>query len=151
MKIIFLDIDGVLCTKRSHFVYGKEGKMWFDWDPLGCDAIAKACRNGARIVISSSWRQEKNRDELFAQLRKFGLYELLFQPDWFTPITGDTRGSEIQHWLDRHRDIGMYIIVDDNPDMLENQMRHFIRTDPDDGMTSENIKRLLNWSGVLKS
>ncbi len=153
MKIIFLDIDGVLCTRRSHLAYGKEGGIWHEWDPLACHAINRACQKGVQIVISSTWR--KFTDDLMPQLIKHDLMKYLRQPNWHTPIgsSATSRGMEISLYLeeDSNQDIEDYLILDDDIDMLEHQMKKFVQCDGEDGMTSDNIKRLLNWSRALKS
>lgn len=160
MRILFLDIDGVLCTRRSHMAYGKEGGVWDDWDPLGCAVIRQACEKGVTIAISSTWRKSMHQKNLFGKLNKHDLYRFVFWAGtpslWHTPITSGKRGEEIQQWLDRaasqwHEPIEDYRILDDDNDMLEHQIPKCIFTDAEDGMTSDNIKKLLNWSGAWKA
>ena len=77
MKIIFLDIDGVLCTSRSHLA--KHGKGIMDeWDDVGALAIYRACKFGenVKIVVSSTWRKfclnpYDNSDILGVRLAQF--------------------------------------------------------------------------------
>jgi hypothetical protein len=38
------------------------------------------------------------------------------------------RGVEIQQWLDEHPDVTNYVILDDDSDMLEHQMKNFVVT-----------------------
>jgi hypothetical protein len=59
MKIIFLDIDGVLCTSRSHLSKHGRGGLMDAWDDVGALAIKRACEFGTnvKIVISSTWRK----------------------------------------------------------------------------------------------
>jgi hydroxymethylpyrimidine pyrophosphatase-like HAD family hydrolase len=152
MKVIFLDIDGVLCTRRSHLAYGKEGGIWHEWDPLAVEVIRKCCERGVKIVLSSTWRKPSNLEHFHEQYAKYGMNPAwLYQPDWKTPITTGRRGEEIKQWLNRHPEVTDYRIVDDDNDMLHEQHAKCIFTDAEDGMTSENIKKLLNWSGVLKA
>lgn len=159
MKIIFLDIDGVLCTLRSHLTYGKEGGNRRDWDPLGCRAIARACsQTGVQIVISSSWRYPRNAHELLLHLDFYGLSYYLYQPDWKTPDhgredkkAGIVRGEEVQEFLVKHPEIKQYRILDDTDNFLPAQMPFLIQTEFDEGLSAMNIKKLLNWSGALKS
>jgi hypothetical protein len=153
MKILLLDVDGVLCTRRSFLAYDKEGGMWFSWDQLACDVIRTCASYGVMIVVSSTWRKPKNEPELISQLHRYGFTRsMLFMPDWKTPILpSGVRGEEIQAWLDAHPDIKDYKILDDDCILLDDQEKHWIQTDPDGGMTSDNIKKLLNWAGALKS
>lgn len=60
MKVIFLDIDGVLNYTKWYTnernpgnLHGQEG----DLDPLCVDRIIRICEEtGAKVVISSDWR-----------------------------------------------------------------------------------------------
>ncbi len=151
-KVIFLDIDGVLCTRRSHLAYGKEGGIWYEWDTLAVEVIRKMAKKGVIFVLSSTWRKPPHVEDFWKQWTKYGLEEhYLWERDWMTPIGQGVRGEEIKDWLNRHPEVTDYKIVDDNNDMLEEQMSHCIFTDAEDGMTSDNIKKLLNWSGVWKA
>ena len=48
MKIIFLDIDGVISTEKSHYALDKDA----------CNLLGKIIdATDAKIVISSSWRK----------------------------------------------------------------------------------------------
>lgn len=151
MRIIFLDIDGVLCTRRSHLAYGKEGGIWHEWDPLGCHVLHRACTYDAWIVVSSTWRKPMHQDDLFEMLKKHSLFGYVYFPDWSTPVLDGPRGAEIAAWLAKHPEVTDYRILDDDHDMLDSQTKKCIFTDPEDGMTSDNIKKLLNWAGALKA
>lgn len=153
MKILFLDIDGVLCTRRSHISYGKEGGLWSMWDPLACHAVKRSCINGVKIVISSTWRKPMHQRLLIKRLQEHGFLHSYLHQDWKTKcLKSGHRGEEIEEWLDRHAgEFESYVILDDDSDMLEHQMLRLIHTDMENGMDSNNIKRLLNWAGVLKS
>jgi hypothetical protein len=161
MKVLFLDIDGVLCTGRSHAVYGKEGGMWFEWDPLGCAAIQRACNKHVTIVVSSTWRHERHRADLLSQMEKHNLDRYMHQTDPYTPdmrcqrhpVHGGSmiRGDEINDWLARHPEVESYRILDDDADFHPDQEKRLIRTDPTDGMLFQNILDLLRWAGALKS
>lgn len=53
MKIIFLDIDGVISTEKSHYTLDKDA----------CDLLGKIIdATDANIVISSSWRRNTVED-----------------------------------------------------------------------------------------
>lgn len=154
-KVIFLDCDGVVCTRRSFLANDPEGTIWFSWDEVACAAIRRACEQGVKIVISSTWRKEMHRDQLFQQLEKYGLKEYLHE-DWMTPITdtplsGVQRGLEIEQWLADHPETESYRILDDVPEFSKEQDRYFIHTDSEEGMSSDDIKRLLNWAKALKA
>jgi len=123
MKIIFLDIDGVL---TSHASTAKR-KISIEWQlseerlvddlDIGCvnclkDIIGKT---NANIVVSSSWRKLFNKDTLVKHLNKYGITNIID----ITPNLNSYRGDEIQAWLNKHKDVEKFIILDDNDDMLQ--------------------------------
>lgn len=149
MKIIFCDIDGVIATLRSHLGHVKYGGSINDFDPMVAGMLITLCvRHKAKIVISSTWRLgvkdlmitgNAYRDRLYIQLFETGLLEYLHQ-DWKTPVLDGVRGEdiargyEIQAWLDQHKDVDQYVIIDDDSDMLEHQLPFHIHTKTYDGM-----------------
>lgn len=142
MRIVFLDIDGVLCTEKSYLAYGTEGIM-FEWDDLACRFLKTICeRSKTKIVISSSWRVgENNQKDLHKQLKKYGLEEHLHQ-DKYTKSFSGIRGNEIEDWLKRngHEE---YVILDDVDEMLPEQKPFFIKTDPWEGLMYHDYQKVL--------
>ena len=156
-KIIFLDIDGVLNPK------------WWDSDKqsdnYGRLFDAKAVANLAKIiegtdadiVISSSWKNI-GLVELQNMWRDRGLPgkivditpdymsdELLLKEDSSNMDYLYERGSEIQGWLLLHGDdVGRYVIIDDMDDILPEQLSHFVQTDPEFGITIDDVKKIVH-------
>lgn len=133
MKVIFLDVDGVLndaYTKRLT----KAGFTFVDKDKI---LLLKHIvdKTGAKVVLSSDWRYDENDpdlDELQIELSKFGIF--IFD---FTPIhTSNYRGSEIQEWLYNHPNVLNFVILDDRNDMEPN-MEYLVQTSFDRGLTAE--------------
>jgi hypothetical protein len=63
--------------------------------------------------------------------------------DWFTPVIHPAhRGSEIKLWLDLHPEVIDYIIFDDDENILEEQMKRFVKTDLHKGMSEEHFNRV---------
>lgn len=153
MKIIFLDIDGVLCTSRSHL--SKHGKGIMDeWDDVGALAIYRACKFGenVKIVVSSTWRKfclnpYDNSDILGVRLAQFNLTQFL-HTDWRTKELDSIRGKEIAKWMEDHPEATDYIILDDDSDFLPYQYKKLIRTDFENGMLYSDIKKLVMWTGA---
>lgn len=54
-----------------------------------------------------------------------------------------TRGHEIEKWLDEHDYIDRYVIVDDDSDFLPSQMKYFVQTDGRVGLTMENAEKII--------
>lgn len=114
MKIIFLDIEGVLV--------GANGPADVP-DPARVDRLnALAERTGAHLVVTSTWRSQ-GLDELTTLLRGWGvtapvagLTDDLSYLDFTTPI-GLHRGDELGRWLDQHPQVEDFVILDDDDDM----------------------------------
>jgi hypothetical protein len=55
------------------------------------------------------------------------------------------RGSEIQGWLLLHGDdVSRYVIIDDMDDILPEQQSHFVQTDPEVGITNDDVKKIVH-------
>lgn len=114
MKIIFLDIDGVLM--------GTDGVAEAP-DPARVARLnGLAERTGAQLVVSSTWRSQ-GLEALTALLREWGvtapvagMTDDLGWLDFTTPI-GLHRGDEIGQWLDEHPGVEDFVILDDDDDM----------------------------------
>lgn len=118
MRVLFLDIDGVL-NHAAEFA--------LDAGRVGTDLVSSVCLEAlmfalgcsletrlARIVISSTWRLDpRNLRTIATVLRSHGL-----EIEDVTPYLGGTgsRGSEIAAWLSAHPDVAGYVIVDDSPE-----------------------------------
>jgi hypothetical protein len=155
MKIIFLDIDGVL-NHESAYISG-EIKYVGDKD-FHYQTFSKSSKNllnelilktGAKIVISSTWRSDGldkmikiwESESMMGEI--IGITPSFHHRDFSVP-----RGSEIKKFLElmnfRHINyskeiqgeymessgIENYIIIDDDSDMLYNQRNHFVHVLP---------------------
>ena len=151
MKIIFLDIDGVLNFQgMQDSVIVKNGKL------------SKSCvknmneltdNTGAKIVISSTWR--KDSFPASDALKEGGVTGEIIGS---TPIYNQRnvfRGNEIYGWMQDNQDLiecypasfNSYVILDDDSDMLLWQANNFINTDAWSGLTESaayKAKRVLN-------
>lgn len=126
MKILFLDIDGVVncvSTKQRHRgAIGIDPHMAFMVGKIVLDT-------GCSVVLSSSWRHWEE-----------GMKEIRRQVVDFIDTTGRDlygRGKEIQNWLDQHPEVTKYAILDDDSDMLESQLPNFFKTTWAYGLTPE--------------
>ena len=110
MKVIFLDIDGVLNSdeyldkvKKSE-IQGIERDIDVEKVKLLKRAIDET---GARVVLSSSWRYTRNARDLKELLANYGI-----RVD-STPYIQDERGLEIKKWLSENQGVEDFIILDD--------------------------------------
>lgn len=147
MKIIFLDIDGVLNYTSWYYsdrnpgnLYGQEG----DIDPMCVDRILRIVNEtDAKIVISSDWRIAW--EGCLMRLEKMGLTrdividktpEFIWRGYYNTDFP--MRGSEIEEWLKSHPDCTNYVIIDDRTDFTEEQEPHFVHINSMYGITDED-------------
>ena len=141
MKVIFLDMDGVLVTQAS-----SGGPMWKLMLALDRACVARLNvllgAGDILIVISSSWRKHNGVRQIHAHLHRAGLTNCRFHDDWCTVVLdGKTRGAEIDEWLKRHPEVTNFIIVDDDGDFTAQQWPRFVRTNWSDGFTDEALHR----------
>lgn len=149
MKIIFLDIDGVLnnqqCLKKREFLSMELIEH--------LNKIQKA--TGAKIILSSTWRLGLTDD---AQVIDSGLHPYLDQliqifRDLDIPLIGRTgrsddymRGQEILDWLEKHQDVENYVIIDDDREDIicyEQLVSHFVHTQTLKGLTGAQANKAI--------
>lgn len=139
MRVIFLDIDGVL--NAHHNTKEREGGF-IGMDPHLVRLFNRIVHmTRAKVVLSSSWRHD---DDWRHTMERWGLDVVPFIDRTERSMSGH-RGEEIQEWLDRHPFVVEYAIIDDGSDMLPDQP-HF-KTIWDVGLTpkiAEDIIRHLN-------
>ncbi len=110
MKIIFLDIDGVLNSDeyfdkiKNLNINGIEN----DIDISKIILLKKSLdETGAKIVLTSSWRYTRKAQELKQLLLSYGIIVDC------TPFIDNERGIEIKKWLQEHNDVQDFVILDD--------------------------------------
>ncbi len=110
MKVIFLDIDGVLNSDeyfdkiRNLNIQGIQSEIDVEKIKLLKKAIDET---GAKVVLSSSWRYTKNAQYLKELLANFEIYTDS------TPFMHGRRGLEIKQWLSDNQGIEDFVILDD--------------------------------------
>jgi len=144
VKVLFLDIDGVLDSVRSAIAFGGYPTGLEDigaFDPIAIRLLQRLCdASGAQVVLSSAWRT-------FVDFRAVGAAFGLPVIDQ-TPLLLGQRGDEIHAWLCEHPQVEQYAIVDDNDDMLPGQMSRFVQTCGFDGLRWGDYVRLCELFGV---
>jgi hypothetical protein len=139
MKILFLDIDGVLNSVRSCIAfdgYPYSNSNYEKFDDIAVNLIRKLCKTtNTKIILSSTWRLFKGWDKL---------YEVLNLPiiDKTPHKLSSTRGEEIDMWLSNNK-VDKYAIVDDDSDILVYQLPYFVKVDNTNGLSYENYLQLL--------
>lgn len=152
MKILFLDFDGVL---NSKLFYDRRPSKAVELDREAVEMLNELTRPGgpveAKVVVSSTWRIGKTREELQAILDEYGFKgEVIGKTKNYKSSENphNVRGVEIKGWISENRGIvSSYCILDDDSDMLMWQAQHFVQTDHWTGITPTNVykaRRILN-------
>lgn len=143
MRVVFLDVDGVLnsfrtCIATGDYPHELDQTEHFDW--IAIKLLQRfSDSSGVQFVLSSAWRIGRD----FRDVGK--AFDL--------PIIGATkslagcRGSEIAEWLSRHPEVTQYAILDDDSDMLDGQMSVFVKTDAYEGLSWANFRKLCDIFG----
>ena len=151
MNVIFLDVDGVIDSKRkrNHLESAKLELL-----------VDAAQQTQSRIVISSHWRlvQPQHR-QLQAVLRYLGL-EVIGSTPVRRPWEPE-RPLEIVEWLTAYNEharelqrpaVTNFVAVDDRNLLSERggaQLRgHFVRTDVNIGLTATSVERIVEIFGA---
>jgi len=156
MKVIFLDIDGVM-NGQNFYERTKKFKYWM-FDPNAVKFLNKLVKKtGAKIVISSSWRKGKKKSYFKKIFKKnkikaevIGMTDVLHFKNWNRSVF---RGCEIQKWLDDHAieiddhtnslKRSKYVILDDDVDMLFYHRNNFVNTYELSGFDEEAYNQAL--------
>lgn len=143
MKIIFLDVDGVLNNMTWAKRMRDEGVHVFAEDMLEDRAIKLFKQiidaTGADVVITSTWRTHvAAMTHLLDQLAYYGI-----RPIAKTPRLTELRGNEITAWMQRYDgNIESYVILDDDSDMTVH-MDHLVKASFEHGLQPEHVTRAI--------
>lgn len=142
-KAIFLDVDGVLNNSESisllHDILGRQQYLLLlnglgetPFDDRRCGGIRTLIeKTGAEVILSSTWRRSKKGIELVEKYAGIKVKDI-------TPYLGTSRGYEIQSYLDKHKEITNYVIIDDDSDMLDSQRDNFVKVNSRFGFCYED-------------
>lgn len=169
MKVIFLDIDGVLNShvhqhahlkEREEFIKGLNGRVdmtpeeWIDycWHMLDSEAmrilnlIVEVSK--AKVVISSSWRNAYPWYAILGSFKKMGFQgQIIDKTPRHVEAAGSERGHQIQAWLNEHPEVEEFVILDDDSDMVH-LMPKLVHTSWRDGLLKEHLDPALKLLGI---
>lgn len=156
-RVIFLDIDGVLNSNFWNAAHQKEisGGMLIDLEKIRL--LGKLVRHtGAEIILHSGWKfwfdpglkpLRKEAAYLQRQMQREGLVIAGTTPDHSTEEIRKSKkfslvkAGEILAWLDEHKEVDQWIVMDDL-DLHDPRIEiHQLRTDPDTGLTDEDVHK----------
>ena len=149
MKVVFLDIDGVLNSEDYVYSYREYG---IAIDPTRMVLLKQIIdETNAKIVLSTSWREhwEKTPNEcgkIGLQINSiFSQYNLEILDK--TPNLRTRREQEIWYWLNKHPQVKNFIVLDDMFLCAEFLDGHFIKTSNHfDGLDEADVEKAI---GIL--
>lgn len=138
MKIIFLDVDGVL--NSQNYLLNSNNKISNSINPKKITLLKELVdETGSNIVVTSAWRLSKN----FQILKNvFQIHDLKIQDK--TELIRGKRGEEIKLYLQKHPNIDNFVILDDEifEDYDDYLLKHLVKTSfYIDGLTEEHIEQ----------
>lgn len=151
MKLLFLDIDGVLNATED----------WIEWKVLGhavnygtkminrsklAMLVYIIQQTDCKLVLSSTWRLHYTNEQMIEIFNEYGC-------DYITtdilidqtppPRLNGIRGHDISEWLVEHPKVTKYVILDDGTDFLPEQRAHHVKTDTYVGLTFYQVKECI--------
>jgi hypothetical protein len=128
MKVIFLDIDGVLNCGQTR----NPRKLPYIVDPRLLARLKRLLQlTRAKVVLSSSWRLDPVG---MLAAKHFGVPFMDTLPD----LPKKTRRDEVLSWLSAHPRVSRYAIIDDEDDELDDMP--LFQPSSKTGITPEIIK-----------
>lgn len=146
MKVLFLDVDGVLNSTRTLVAFNGYPQGLYDahlamFDQVALGLVRGLCRQAdVKVVISSAWRKDFTWQQIGERLELPTIGQ--------TPMLLGCRGLEINAWLAKNEGVERYAILDDHADMLAEQMPYFVQTSGEEGLSWRDFSKLCTLFGV---
>lgn len=163
MKLIFLDIEGVLVTPKSQQKYdtllssgqavGIRQLKTAKYEPEAIENLnILVNKTDANIILISKLRRTQSVEYIQGCLSDAGFkfwYKIVKTHCWF--ITDKWRSDEIEDYLvcypeyeNRKIIEPKYVIIDASKDYQDYQLPNLVSPDPEKGFTSEDLKKAIN-------
>jgi len=150
MKVIFLDIDGVINPQlhmNALHLHNRANQIPHrdEFGYLFCPHTVENLEyivhtSGAKIVVSSTWRLSG----LQVMKDLFKVRGIDVDVHDITPRLNTPRGEEIAAWLGENDYVTKYVILDDDSDMLPEQLPYFVQTTNKYGLTRKLAEQAIN-------
>jgi len=160
MKVIFLDIDGVL---NSNLRRAEKNGGYLEEKKIRLISTVVQ-RTGAVVVLHSGWRlwltdslRPINREaaDLLSLLAKHGIRLYGRTPDFSdeeirkTKRFSSIKAAEILSWLQDHSDVENYVVLDDLDLHSKLLAGHQIRPDSSKGLSEEDAARAVKMLNMV--
>ena len=159
-KAIFLDIDGVLNSNFWNETHQREISDGTLIDSEKIKLLGELVRHtGAGIVLHSGWKYWFNSNLQPLRIESAQLETLLAQeglvinsvtPDYATEEIKKSKkfslikAEEILAWLAEHKEVEQWVVIDDLDLHNAEVAKHQLRTDPQTGLTMDDVHKLEN-------
>lgn len=147
MKVIFLDVDGVLTSVSYYKQSSDEERRYFD--PTCLENLKHIIdMTGAYIVVSSDWKNsEEKMNRLLIKLEEYGLKDKYIG---CTPVVEENsgyyvrsnRGFEIDFYLSDHK-CDSFVILDDLDHDLNIFLDYVVLTNNEFGLTKKDADKAI--------
>lgn len=160
MRVLFLDVDGVMNSHRTAIGIDGFGHMPIDiltmshrtvrhrtkWDPVAVGILKRMLKETCcKVVVSSVWRKGASLKELRYLFEAYGLPPSRIIGKTISHPSG-FRGREIRHWLAEHKHLGItdYLILDDDSDFFPYQRGRHVKTIHEVGLGYNEFKFIID-------
>jgi hypothetical protein len=173
MKVIFLDIDGVLTTDKQYYMnsqnyrkknpWANELRVYYPFDK-GCVKIFNEIltKTGAEIVLTSDWRRGRSLEQLDTIFKENGVIKSPIDVtcDDLVSISSaaKNRAYQIEFYLKNNK-VDKYVVIDDlnigEFMQFTNDDDKFVLTNDREGLKQLGIKNkilnILNYETVFST
>jgi hypothetical protein len=153
MRVVFLDIDGVLCTPRAALALGDSGVIRA-FDPIAIQFLNRLYEAAPYLlVMTSTWRRDIGAK---TAVKASGCYAQ-FHTDWRTGdrwASGDivesmhARPAEIRDWLEKNGPAEFLILDDDPFAWTPEQASRVVECDSYDGISFAAMNKAFDLFGT---
>ena len=140
MKLIFLDVDGVLNTPSIRVLRKAPGT---EIGKAHMALVAKVVNaTGCKIVLTTAWRRS---EVLVEKIKEFAAQagikdDIVGQT---ADLPGEPLGAEIREWLQRHPEVTRYAVADDDEDAGIFHEGNFFNTNFIEGLTEAIADKMI--------
>jgi hypothetical protein len=137
MKLLFLDIDGVM-TSNELIQQRNKSTMLYPFAREAVEALNDVLRTHAlKIVLTSSWRTVFDVEKQCQIFKENGVIQVPFGAT--VDLGFENRSLEIERWL-QNKKVAGFVILDDLP--IDKFRENFLKIDPAEGLTRLHIPQI---------
>lgn len=140
MKLIFLDIDGVVVTRKEVLkpIVQIGPRCGHELNKESVSLLNQLCdETGAKVIISSTWRQIHQLADIRGHFKNYGAtFEIV---DKTPKMCMYERGDEIAKFLENVK-VDSFVIIDDDSDM-GHLIDKLVKTSFDTGFTKTHLQK----------